>query len=92
MKSVYKYALSDAGYQSVAMPEDAEILTARPQNNVLCVWALVDTERPPVLRHFVIVPTGEAVVGASLTYIGQIVLSGAAFGELVGHLFEVNRL
>jgi hypothetical protein len=90
MKVVHKYPLTEESQQSIEMPDGAEILTARIQDGALCIWALVDPEQPIVKRLFTIAPTGQEVVGIFHKYIGQIVHHGP-WGELVGHLFEVNR-
>lgn len=42
---IYKYPLKLEVVQKVEMPEDAKILSAQLQNGVLCIWALVSTDR-----------------------------------------------
>ena len=44
MKTIYKYNLEITDSQSITMPLNSEILSAKNQGNNLCIWALVDTD------------------------------------------------
>lgn len=46
MRVIYKYPLSLTNSQEIVMPVDAQILTAQLQNNMPCLWALIDTDKP----------------------------------------------
>jgi hypothetical protein len=57
MKTIYKYTINTNGSE-VDMPEGAKILTVREQNNEICLWACVDTDKPLEPRHFEVYGTG----------------------------------
>lgn len=88
MQRVYKYVLSPDG-SSVDMPVGAEILTAREQDEQICVWAKVDadftlTEK----RKFLVAGTGHDLPeDPNWHYIGTAMLER---GRLVMHVFH-NR-
>jgi hypothetical protein len=84
MNTIYKYPLTD-DVQSFDIPKDAEILCLQVQNDVPCIWALVDTDKPKVKRHFEIRGTGDSVPPFRVSYIGTYQLNG---GRLVFHVFE----
>lgn len=55
MKTIYKYPLELSDAQIVNLPDEAELLAVREQNQVLCLWALVDTKAkvmPAKIRIF----------------------------------------
>jgi hypothetical protein len=58
VQTIYKYRLEITDAQRVKMPEDAEILTAQFQGEDLCLWAVVDTDRPIRERVIEIFGTG----------------------------------
>lgn len=58
MKTIYKYSLELTDAQIVNLPEDAEVLSVREQNHVLCLWALVDTKAKSVPTKIRIFGTG----------------------------------
>lgn len=95
MKTIYKYEIT-AGFNSIDMPYDAEILRIGTQGDKPQLWALVDTEHPNEARKFYPFGTGWNIeetlkkVNPHLNldkYIGTFEIS--AFG-LVFHLFEVK--
>lgn len=89
MRQIYKYELSPNSPQSIELPEGAEILTAQGQHGrSVCLWALVDTERPTEKRYLEVFATGEPVhvdMGVERRYIGTAQLEG---GSLIFHIFE----
>lgn len=89
MKRIYKYELSPNSPQSIDLPEGAQILTAQGQHGRnVCLWALVDPERPKEKRYFEVFATGESVhedMGVERRYIGTAQLEG---GLLIFHVFE----
>lgn len=72
-----------AGYQEVAMPEDAKILTAQMQDGVLCLWAMVSEPLPKEIRYITIIGTGHPIGSEYLIYIATV-----QAGPLVWHVFE----
>jgi hypothetical protein len=58
MRTIFKYRLKLVGSQTIEMPHDAEFLSVQLQNEKICVWALIDTEKLIDLEYFVIQGTG----------------------------------
>jgi hypothetical protein len=89
VKRIYKYELSPNSPQMIELPEGAQILTAQGQHGrSVCLWALVDPERPKEQRYFEVFATGEAIhtdMGLDRNYIGTAQLEG---GQLIFHVFE----
>jgi hypothetical protein len=58
MKTIYKYPLDIADYQSIKIPQDANILSILYQGEILVLYALIETEKPLELRGILIEGTG----------------------------------
>lgn len=85
MKTIWKYELLGR-YPIISIPEKSQILSLQDQNNVLCLWAYVDTDRQDVERWFRIFSTGEELpIDKSLKYIGTVQSYDKSF---VQHVFE----
>lgn len=85
-KTIWKYSLQLQDVQAVAMPDMAEILTADFQGNDLCLWAVVQPERPMKPRQIVIYGTGHPMPErCDDFYITTIQQAG---GALIWHVFE----
>jgi hypothetical protein len=87
MLTIYKYPLKlGATYDSLGMPKGAKILRAEFQNNILTLWAMVDTELTDERRYFVTFGTGHDM-GAydenKLFYISTVFIT-----QFVFHVFE----
>lgn len=94
-KVIWKYVLCEHKYimsdiYGISMPIGAQILTVNKQNDLTCIWALVDPDAPLCLREFVMVGTGHDIIfeGKIPTYIGSIQRIN---GALVFHVFELNN-
>jgi hypothetical protein len=85
MKTIYKYPVDVNDTVSVSMPIGSEILCVQMQNDIPCIWALVDNEKDDVLREFTWYGTGHSVKENPGKYIGTIQMMN---GRLVFHLFE----
>lgn len=83
--AVWKWTLDDVGEQSLRLPQNAQILTIQIQNNKPQLWALVDTESPIVIRHFLTYYTGVAMPDGDF---GQYVGTYQLDNGLVFHVFE----
>jgi len=94
-KVVYKYPLQTgvgiiAGIIAEAvLPEGAEVLSVIGQRGQIALYALVDPEQAPSVRHhFLVVPTGYASsILAANDFLGTVALYG---GDLVFHIFRYN--
>jgi hypothetical protein len=85
-KTIWKYELTP-GKLSIEMPKDAEILSVQMQNDIPCVWALVNPENKVKEKVIEIFGTGHEMHcdGISRKFIGTFQMHG---GLLVFHLFE----
>ena len=87
MKTIYKYTLGEAGDAmiEVALPRGSKIVhCANQRDNDICIWALVDTQRPTEIRRFRIVGTGHEIhPRAPVTHIGTV-----AIAPFVWHVLE----
>jgi hypothetical protein len=90
MLTVYKYEIKNAGINIISMPQNAQILTAKEQDNKPMMWAMVDTDNPMEERCFELTGTGGAILPmkeGKRDYIGTIMID---FGVYVFHLFEMK--
>lgn len=57
-KTIWKFPLELTFRQSIVMPVGAEILTVQIQNEIPCLWALVNPDEVVEFRHIEIFATG----------------------------------
>lgn len=86
MKRIYKFPLQIADTSIVKMHRDAEILSLQVQNEIPCIWAIVNPENPLEDYIFDIFGTGQ---GAELKagkhrFVGTLQLNS---GTCVVHVF-----
>ncbi len=91
MRVIYKYPLqiTYTGDQEVEMPKFSDLLCVQMQNEVLCLWAEVDTKHENEARKIRIFGTGHeipAYFGGH--HLGTIQQNG---GALIWHVFEVLK-
>ena len=87
MKTVWKFPLQPTGVQRIRMPRDSTILTIQVQGRFICLWALVEMEKEPVDRFFIIAMTGKPLPDEIERYIGTFQIPQQDF---VGHVFEIK--
>ena len=88
MNSIHKYPVEVGDEIAVSMPIGATILHLDMQLGVPCIWALVDTSVPLVIRRFRWRGTGHDCEGiAAEDHVGTIMMHS---GRLVFHLFQVK--
>lgn len=58
MRTIYKYELKITDKQEIDIPDKFRILSVQLQNDIICVWAIVHTEREQLPTLFHIVGTG----------------------------------
>lgn len=86
MRSIWKFPLMLDDVVTVEMPRDATVLCVQVQQDVPCLWAVVNPESPKEKRQFRICGTGHKLDG-KVNYIGTFQLHN---GELVFHVFEYD--
>lgn len=87
MKTIFKYQLKVTDAQLLFLPKGAEILTVQVQNNIPCLWALIDPNEIAKEQHYIeTYGTGTPInIEAEKRYIATYQLAG---GMLVWHVFE----
>jgi len=86
-ETIYKYPLPLDNLSIIDMPTGAHVLCVQVQNDIPCLWAIVDPQQPLERRPFRLSGTGHLLaldVGAS-RYIGTFQLNNGSF---IGHVFE----
>jgi len=83
-KRVCEYPVAVATAIKVHLPDGAQVLRFDLQADQLCLWALVDSDKPSVMYQFRMVGTGDPLdtVGA---YINSIFVDEA---RLIYHFFH----
>lgn len=86
--TIWKYQLEIDDVVTVQMPLGARILSLQTQDNIPCLWAMVNPTNPKERRYFLIVGTGHELPNSATegTYIGT---TQTHDGRLVWHVFEV---
>lgn len=90
MITIHKFQVPDDC--SIDMPQGSIIVHVKEQNNIPTIWALVDTDRAMISRHFRVYNTGEEITSAiELTYVGTAHCHAISDTEiqLVRHIFEI---
>lgn len=88
MITIWKFIIDPADMET-EMPEGAQLLHAHEQLGDMCVWAIVDTSHPMVIRRFVIFGTGHPMGDECMDpYVGTVHLMDRA---LVFHLFDLGE-
>jgi len=86
VRTIWKFTLRVADFQTVSMPPDSRVLTAQVQREEISIWALVDPNNAqridyPIWVHGTGHPVTEAAQGR---YVASVQLAG---GALVFHVF-----
>ena len=85
-KTIWKYELAIEDWVRVTIPDGARFLKVGGQGGKLCLWVLVDLEKPPRAYYFRIFGTGHDIPDGIGEYIGT-----AQIGSFVWHLFEERK-
>src|SRR5262245_16240690 len=86
---IWKFPFQNIGYHiTLDMPEGARPLCVQIQDNMPCVWALVDPGNPKRPRRFRLAGTGHPIEPEDVgRYVGTFQMQN---GELVFHLFDLE--
>lgn len=75
MKTVYKYEIKVADEQEIEMPSGAKVIHAGlDPRNILCLWAVVDTENPSEMQTILIVGTGHPMPPDPIIHAGSFLI------------------
>lgn len=87
-KVIFKYPLKVTDRQSINIPEGSKIISCQFQFGTLCLWAIVDPEMKPEVRHIEIYGTGNPTELLMDNY--KFIATVQAYrGELIYHVFEL---
>ena len=86
-RRIFKYQIETTDIQSVKMPKGSIIHCLQLQNNVPCIWAMVNPEEKEIeTRVIAVYGTGHPIPDSEQAYIGTYQTSGGFF---VFHVFEI---
>jgi len=86
--TIWKFEMEIKNFQLVSMPEGAEILSAKAQNEIPTIWALVNPENKKEARSFFIIMTGKEIPrNCAMKYISTIQIMKGLY-QYVMHIFE----
>jgi hypothetical protein len=86
--TIYKYKLEKT-IQELDIPVGGKVLSLQVQDNVPCIWVLVDSNKLKVTRTFETFGTGQTIPPPYVReYIGTFQLLR---GNLVYHVFETKE-
>ena len=90
MKSIYKFPLRVEDIQMIDMPVGIKILTVQTQNEIPCIWGMIDKDQPRATGHwFRTFGTGHPIdKDFKGNYIGTYQLNNES---LVFHVFEFEQ-
>ena len=89
MRAVYRFELPTPGEVKIEIPAGAQILHVALGKRLPCIFALVDTEAPSVVRRFRVVHTGDEIPDAdSLHHVGSFLVGPE---RISFHVFEDRR-
>lgn len=87
MKTIWKYQLPLQDSFTIDIPKGAKILSLQTQENIPCIWILVNKNRLLERRTFKTFGTGfDEIEDRNLNYIGTYQVHEGSF---VFHVFEV---
>lgn len=89
MRTIWKFTLGNKPSATVNMPRRAEVLTAQFQDDVVTLWAEVDSEHLLEERHFRIFGTGWDMA-REIGYEGGKYIATVQRDGFVWHVYEVT--
>lgn len=89
MRVIWKTVLRLVDVQEVQIPVGAEIICAREQFEVVCIWYRCDSSAPLGARTIAIIGTGHPCPAVDGRYLGTASLRG---GQLMFHVFEREEM
>jgi len=88
MDMIWKFPFEISDTVRIEMPKNAYILHIECQNNIPCMWAIVDPVADTEIRKFRIIGTGHP-----FTYNPEFLgfISTFQMGQFVWHVFKIRR-
>lgn len=90
MRTIWKYPLELRQFQAIIVPYAADLLSVQVQRNVVCLWAMVDSDQPKKeTRAIWIFGTGHEIQMPTVTqFLGTVQMES---GGLIWHVFAELR-
>jgi len=88
MKTIWKYDLCITYYQEILMQKDAVIIDIQNQNDILTMWAKVDTSAAKEYRKFSVYGTGHQINNEDRLYY----IKSVQMPPFVWHVFEIHEI
>lgn len=85
MSAVWKFTISNHAGTEIKVPIDATALCAKFQGNQLCVWYLLDQDKPTRGRVLEVFGSGWNFDACGMQYVDTVLVHG---GAQVWHVFE----
>ena len=86
-RTILKYVLQQGVHVPLELPSSAQFLHLHQQRDIgVCLWFLVDTEAPKIIRFFSTIVTGCQAPPLAAKYMGTAHLQE---GSCAVHVFEV---
>ncbi len=90
---VFKYPLQLTDVNHISMPKGAKLLHVGVQMDGPMLWALVDPNQPPAVRHIRVAGTGHPIsfneADHVLRHVGTFLVNA---GTLVFHVFDFGEM
>ncbi len=87
MAAIWKAKLELTDEQDIAVPEGAELLSAREQFDDVCIWFKCNPQNPMTRKRIRIAGEGHHIPDDGHRFLGTAKLRG---GSLMFHIFEIN--
>ena len=89
MKTIHKFTIKKGSLNAftIELPEGAQFLSTNTLYGYVCLWFLLDPEKPKVDRTFRVIGTGWEIEETNLKYLGTVLEDEGAF---VWHIFETT--
>ncbi|OPB96846.1 hypothetical protein BAS10_07295 [Elizabethkingia meningoseptica] len=90
MRKIFKYQLEIKDFNEIEMPMHAEVISLQVQNDIPCIWAIVNPDYPVEKRKFMTVGTGNEMPEC----LPEIFIGTYQLPELglVFHCFEIPNI
>ena len=92
MKTIFKYPLVLKEVQTISIPEGAEFLSVREQNDLPVAYFLVDPEQEKFSLEFKVLGTGQPIEDNYLKGFRYLETVSIYEGKLIWHIFSKKHL
>jgi hypothetical protein len=90
MKTIYKYKLNHRYEQQISTQGDATPLCVQMMDKECCMWAMVDTEKPPSTIDVYMIGTGCQMPDRCVKYLDSCQMNGSLIFHFFWNLSDVT--